>query len=208
MHKITKKLRDHYRATFLKYGATSKGVDWGNKEWAARLRQEKMLNVIEKPNVETVSLLDVGCGYGALADLIKELKIDVDYVGIDVVSEMVSAAEKRHPEFVFYNSEILDGNMSIYDYVVCNGILTQKLDSSVTEMDLFSEELIKKMFSISRCGIAFNLMSSYVNYYSENLYYRNPSELLQWCMSNLTHRVKLDCSYDLKYEYTMYLYKE
>ena len=101
MHKITKKLRDHYRATFLKYGPTSKGVDWGDKEWAARLRQEKMLNVIEKPTVGTVSLLDVGCGYGALADLIKELKIDIDYVGIDVVPEMVLAAEKRHPEFVF-----------------------------------------------------------------------------------------------------------
>ena len=35
---------------------TSKGVDWGNKEWAARLRQEKMLNVIEKQIVGTVSL--------------------------------------------------------------------------------------------------------------------------------------------------------
>ena len=56
--------------------------------------RKKMLNVIEKPTVGTVSLLDVGCGYGALADLIKELKIDIDYVGIDVVPEMVSAAEK------------------------------------------------------------------------------------------------------------------
>ena len=60
-----------------------------------------MLNVIEKPTVGTVSLLDVECDYGALADFIKELKIDIDHVGIDVVPEMVLAAEKRHPEFVF-----------------------------------------------------------------------------------------------------------
>ena len=34
-------------------------MDWGDEEWAARLRQEKIINVIEKPTVGTVSLLDV-----------------------------------------------------------------------------------------------------------------------------------------------------
>ena len=102
-------------------------MDWGDEEWAAGLRQEKMLNVIEKPTVGTVSLLDVGCGYGALADLIKELKINIDYVGIDVVPEMVLAGEKRHPESVFrvkYISKTPDYNYGLISAKIFLAVLS------------------------------------------------------------------------------------
>jgi hypothetical protein len=50
-------------------------------------------------------------------------------------------------------------------------------------------------------------MTSYVNYQASNLYYRNPAELLAWCMSQLTSKVRLDHAYPL-YEYTVYLYRD
>lgn len=207
MNEISKKLRSHYTKTFLEYGATSRGVDWGEKEWAANLRQLKMLEIvnIEKNGRETI--LDVGCGYGALADVIKIANLNLEYTGIDIVQEMIDEAKKRHNDFKFKVSDIFDIQEEKYDYVVCNGILTQKLDCSTLAMNKFAQNLIKKMFDICKNGVVFNTMSSYVNFQKENLYYRNPSEMMAWCMSELTQHIKIDCAYKLQYEYTVYLFK-
>jgi SAM-dependent methyltransferase len=206
MEKISAILRDHYRNTYVKHGPNSKGMDWGDKEWAALLRQTKMLEVIKAPG--EYSLLDVGCGYGALADLIAVKKLHLKYTGIDIVEEMINEGERRHPDQTFICGDIMDIEIGKYDFVVCNGILTQKLSASTLEMNQFAHKLIKKLFDASKCGVAFNIMSTYVNYQKDNLYYRNPAELLAWCMSELTPHIKLDSAYDLWYEYTVYLYKD
>jgi hypothetical protein len=51
------------------------------------------------------------------------------------------------------------------------------------------------------------VMTSKVNFYANNLYYRNPSEMLAWCQMEITPFVKLNHAYPL-YEYTVYLYRE
>lgn len=94
-----------------------------------------------------------------------------------------------------------------FDYVVCNGILTQKLDSSIFEMDKYAKKIVKKMYELCEIGIAFNLMTTHVNYFASNLFYRNPIELLAWCMTEITPKVRLDHAYPL-FEYTIYLYRE
>ena len=94
-----------------------------------------------------------------------------------------------------------------FDYVVCNGILTQKLDVPGLAMDQFAARLIRRLFLLCERGIAFNVMTTKVNFFSNNLYYRNPSELLAWCMNELSPYVKLDHSYPL-YEYTVYVYRD
>ena len=87
MYSISQKLKDHYRKTFLKHGASSEGVDWGPDPSKALIRNSKMLEVLRPvgQNERRPSLLDVGCGYGALAELIKLNKIDVDYYGLEIV---------------------------------------------------------------------------------------------------------------------------
>ncbi|MFN6069020.1 MAG: class I SAM-dependent methyltransferase [Pseudanabaena sp.] len=208
MEQVTATLHNHYRETFLLHGATSKGVDWGEKEWASLLRQSKMLEVINNTGKSNVSLLDVGCGYGALADIIKKQELSIDYTGIEVVKEMLEVAKKNHPNHQFIHGDILEVEIGRYDYVVCNGILTQKLDTSILEMNQFAQRLIRKLFEICNCGVAFNLMTTFVNFQSDNLYYRNPAELMAWCMSELTPHIRVDCAYQLWYEYTVYLYKK
>ena len=204
---VTRLLHDHYRTTFLAHGASSQGVDWGPREDAARLRQDVMLAVADGcPPGGT--LLDVGCGYGALADRIDELGLDLDYTGIDVVGEMVAAARERHPTRRFVHDDFLAAaDLGPFDYVVCNGILTQKLTASTLDMNVHARRLIAALFAACCRGAAFNVMTTHVNYQADNLYYRNPAELLGWCMSELTPRVRLDHAYPL-YEYTLYLHRD
>lgn len=106
----------------------------------------------------------------------------------------------------FICSDFLNYNfMDNYDYIICNGILTQKLEATNIEMDNYALELIKKMFKLCKKGIAFNLMTTKVNYFSNNLYYKSPVEILSFCMNELSSNIRIDHSY--LYEYTVYVYK-
>jgi SAM-dependent methyltransferase len=204
---VTQLLHDHYRTTFLAHGATSAGVDWGPREDAARLRQDMML-AVSAGCPAGGTLLDVGCGYGALADRIDELGLDLEYTGIDVVAEMVAEGRKRHPHRRFLHGDFLTAEgLGSFDYVVCNGILTQKLTATTRDMNAHAQRLIAALFAACRRGCGFNVMTTHVNYQVDNLYYRNPAELLAWCMSELTSRVRLDHAYPL-YEYTIYLHRD
>jgi SAM-dependent methyltransferase len=208
MDSVSKILRDHYEKTFRQHGATSKGVDWGENEERLFLRYDNMLAVIENMKTEAPSMLDIGCGYGGLLDYANRKGIALHYTGIDVAENMILWARDTFPNATFIVGDIFEAEMGqCFDYVVCNGILTQKLDVPGLVMDEFANKLIRRMFELCGKGIAFNVMTTKVNFFSNNLYYRNPSELLSWCMSEITPYIRLDHSYPL-FEYTIYLFRQ
>lgn len=202
---ISELLHDHYKKTALQHGPTAKGVDWGDDR-TAEIRHKQMRKVIVACDNE-ISLVDVGCGYGAFYDHLKSEQINVDYVGIDLVEEMVNLARSKHSGGTFINADFLsyDGR-SEFDYAICNGILTQKLNVSLLDMEKFAKDLIKKMFHVSRVGCCFNVMSTRCNFFAPNLFYRHPSEILSYCLGEITNNVVIDHSYGL-YEFAVYLYK-
>lgn len=207
---VSRALAHHYSATFEKYGATPQGVDWGPNALEHQLRLDKMIDVIRRgrPEDRKPSLLDVGSGYGSLLDRAIDRKVNIQYTGIEICQPMVELARVRHPHAEWLCANFLTIDLpDRYDYVVCNGILTQKLDVSIREMDEFLKVLVRKMFSVCNAGIAFNVMSSSVNFMAPNLYYRSPAELLAWCTSEITPKVILDSAYPL-FEFTLYLYRE
>lgn len=206
---ITNLLGNHYGRKFAEHGTTPEGVDWGPNPADQLLRLDRMLAVLELGDLDTKpSLLDVGCGYGSLLDLIQERTIPLSYAGIDVCAPMIEAAKARHADADWFLGDVLNMNFgSRYDYVVCNGILTQKLGVTIRDMGHFLHAIVTRMFDLCRIGVAFNVMTTHVNFMAENLYYRNPVELLGWCMTALTPRVRLDHAYPM-FEYTIYLYRE
>lgn len=209
MKDVSQTLLEHYARSFREHGCSPQGVDWGPKLGDHALRLDRMLAVLLPGGDDgrRPSLLDVGCGYGALLDQMKARDVDLEYMGIDVCTEMVGAARQRHPAATWQVADVLAlPDTPAFDYVVCNGILTQKLDVSIKDMDRFAQNAIRKMFRLCRRGIAFNVMSTHVNFMTDRLYYRNPVELLAWCMSELTPQARLDHAYPL-YEYTIYLFR-
>ncbi len=207
MDPISKALGQHYSQKFSAHGPTSEGVDWGSDEAKAFLRYQKMLAVGDFTNRARPSLLDIGCGYGGLTQFAASRNIDLDYTGIDVAGNMIEWASTNSGGGEFIEGDALDYEFERqFDYVVCNGILTQKLEAAGLDMDRFAARLIRRMFSLCKIGVAFNVMTTKVNFYSNNLYYRNPAELFSWCLSEITPHLRLDHSYPL-FEYTVYLYR-
>lgn len=208
LHQITQDLAEHYGQKFEEHGATPRGVDWGS-EADLKIRYDKMLEVIPAElKTAGLSLLDVGCGYGGLLAHAREKGFQIQYTGIDAASNLVDAGRMQHPESQWIHGDVLTLNSEpTYDFVACNGILTQKLHTSQDAMDAYANTLAKKLFAICRRGVAFNVMSTHVNFTKDNLYHRDPAEFLGYCLREITWDAKLDHSYPL-YEYTIFLFHE
>lgn len=205
---IAAALGRHYSQKFDLHGPNSQGVDWGADESRMFLRYSKMLDLLRPSHSAIPSLLDVGCGYGGLQTFAAERNIDLDYTGIDVAENMIRWAGENVPAGKFIHGDVMSHPLPTgFDYVVCNGILTQKLDIPGLEMDAFAGALIRRLFALANVGVAFNVMTTKVNHFANNLYYRNPAELFAWCLSEITPHIRIDHSYPL-YEYTVYLYRQ
>jgi len=211
MNNISKKLREHYEKCFVVHGATPEGVDWGDDQGKLDIRYLQMLKLIkpEYLNGNNYSLLDVGCGFSGFLSFLLNNGFDVEYTGIDISEKMIDwATENQNARANFLVGDILESNFEkTFDFVICNGIFTQKLDVEAKAMDSYFTTAVRKMYDLCEIGVAFNIMTNKVNYYSNNLYYRSPAEVLTWCMDEVTTNIVVDHSYPL-YEYTMYLYKE
>lgn len=206
--RISGDLGRHYSDKFDLYGPNSQGVDWGSDESKLALRYAKMLDLLNPSDSTAPSLLDVGCGFGGLLAFAGGRNVHVDYTGIDVAENMIRWAGENAAGGTFVHGDVMSHPFGrTFDYVVCNGILTQKLETSSLEMDEFAGGLIRRLFSLANVGLAFNVMTTKVNHFSNNLYYRNPAELFAWCMTEITPRIRIDHSYPL-YEYTVYLYRQ
>lgn len=217
MDNLTQAFKDHYTAAFRRHGATAKGVDW-NDEGEVDFRYGKMIAVLAKDFAnlpETPTLLDAGCGWGGLLRYLRSRDVAVEYTGIDIVPEMIESASKAFPGARFVCGDILGlDERAAYDFVVCSGILTLKLTAAIPEMERYARAFIRKMFGLCRHGIAFNMMSTRVNFMADNLYYQSPSEILTWMLSEVTPRVRVDHGYSSLgsgkgrlYEFTIYAFK-
>jgi SAM-dependent methyltransferase len=208
MDHITKRLKGHYSRTFDTHGAVAEGVDWRSSEELAT-RYGKMLKVMEdRRHEDPPSILDVGCGYGGLYQHARERGISLRYTGIDVVEAMVEHAASTYDDATFHCADVFDFQpQDKFDYVTCNGILTLKLAAtSIREMDRFAQSLINRLYELCLVGAVFNTRTTKVDSMLDFLYYRNPIELLAWCISEVSDRVVLDHSY--LSEYCIYLYRD
>ena len=209
MDSIDDALQAYYAKCFEEHGATPLGVDWHNWQSLA-LHYDKMLAVLEPVagDAPAPSVLDVGCGFGGLLDHAKFRGTALDYTGIDIVPAMIEHGRARHADARFETASIFEFEPGKrFDYVVCNGVLTEKLDTSIMNFDAFARRTIRRMFELAEHGMAFNMMTSHVNFTAPNLFYKNPLEIIAFCTAELSTKFRLDHAYP-HFDYTVYVYRD
>lgn len=202
---IEDKVERYYSEKIKKFGPTPQGVDW-NGESSQNLRFDQLLKLID-PLAEKSTLLDFGCGYGALLDYLVKLKIDFHYTGFDISKEMIKTAKQIHPSnSAIWASE--EGELSKYDYVVASGIFNVMENSSRGEWEEYIFETISLMNVLSSKGFAFNLLTKYSDTHKmkENLFYADPMLLFDHCKTTYSKSVALLHDYPL-YEFTIIVRK-
>lgn len=207
MKKNYTEIVDHYENCLLQHGDSHLGVDWPNKEDAMK-RYQVMLGIVRDINVHN-SVLDFGCGTAHLLEYILENKINnIEYSGLDISPLFVQKASEKFPKTTFYQTDILeDGNdLPLFDYLILNGVFTEKRNLTQDEMWSYFSEMITKVFEKCKKGIAFNVMSKNVDWERDDLFHVSLDELTKFLCKNLSRHFIIRNDYGL-YEYTVYLYK-
>ena len=159
------------------------------------------------------SVVDVGCGLGDMGNYLLTKDYAGIYLGLDFLKKFIDLSRKKFhgrarfqfQEFDLWKEMIPPG----YDYALLSGVFNNRTNQSKE----FMLQSIEKMFMACSKGVAFNSMSTYVDYQDEALYYSDPVEIFDYCKKYMTQRVVLRHDYLLKkntlpYEYTIYLYKD
>ncbi len=107
--------------------------------------------------ISGTAILDVGCGTGDFSEFLYKRGVR-RYVGIDILHSALEKARSKYPEETFLEGDILRGVVrSRFDYAFCSGALTMKIKD--TDNYEFLGAMIKKMWQVTRIGLAFNVLT-------------------------------------------------
>ncbi|HMY36489.1 MAG TPA: class I SAM-dependent methyltransferase [Bacteroidia bacterium] len=202
---ILEQVSAYYTNKINEFGVSPRGVDW-NSEQSQTMRFEKLCNLL--PSDQRFSLLDFGCGYGALYDFLKPKYKAISYTGYDISEKMIEAAQAKYPDS---NCVWIHGNptlLSEFDYVVASGIFNVKLDQTYGDWQDYIEKTIDQMNVLSNKGFSFNILTKYsdAEFMKDHLYYADPCYYFDYCKTKFAKNIALLHDYDL-YEFTILVRK-
>ncbi|KIC92328.1 class I SAM-dependent methyltransferase [Flavihumibacter sp. ZG627] len=199
----------HYENCLAKYGDSHKGVDWPDKA-GADLRYKVMSSVLKSSEEKAISILDFGCGTAQFYQfLVDSGLVNFKYTGLDISPKFIDVARSKFPTLDFICRDFLrDSNeFESYDYIIMNGVFTEKLDLSFDEMWVYLKELLPLVFRHTKKAIAFNVMSKNVDWERNDLFHLPMDILAQFLTTELSRHFIFRHDYGL-YEYTAYVFVE
>ena len=160
-----KKIVKHYENCLEKFGDNHLGVDWPNPN-DVKTRYQIMFELTFRNELSEFSLLDFGCGAAHFYDFLLEKNIRFLYTGMDLSNKFISLCRLKYPSEKFICCEILESPEVIesYDYIVLNGVFTEKRELSNKEMFNYFSKVIKILFDKCKLGLAFNVMTKHVDW--------------------------------------------
>ncbi|MEJ2650117.1 MAG: class I SAM-dependent methyltransferase [Sedimentisphaerales bacterium] len=198
---------DHYYSEKLSlYGATAKGVDWNSRE-SQKIRFKQLLQIFDF--TQNFSIIDYGCGYGALADyLIDKGCSSFKYYGYDLSKQMISKAKELHKHLENCHFLSNQSQLKKSDYTVASGIFNVKQKIKNEVWADYVLHILSKISKISKKGFSFNMLTSYSdkNRMRPDLYYADPLFIFDYCKKRFSNFVSLLHDYPL-YEFTILVKK-
>lgn len=206
----------HYERCLGEHGGGHLAVDWPNQEDADK-RYEVMIGVIKPAGVwyseqPLKTVLDFGCGVSGLREWLERKGVwpygHIHYEGLDISPAFVAKCRELYPSITYHCVDILTDpeRVSEFDYVLMNGVLTEKRSLSWKEMWDYARQLLKAAWNITKVGLAFNVMSTHVDWQRNDLFHLPMDEAAHFISGNLSRKFTFRQDYGL-YEYTAYVYK-
>ncbi|MFQ5735166.1 MAG: class I SAM-dependent methyltransferase [Planctomycetaceae bacterium] len=196
-----------YADNLREHGCNSKSVGWKDAE-SQTLRFDKLAEVILPAHRSGgFTCNDWGCGYGAMLDYLQQ-RSDLTlnrYYGYDISPEMIAAARSTPRN----RAEFIEAPLptQLADYTFVGGTFNVRFQSSDAVWADYVRQSLCDLWKKTRQGLAFNLLTTFVDWRAEDLFYADPAEFFTFCRRNLSRYVTLLHDYTL-YEWTILVRRE
>ena len=183
-----------YQKRLAEYGTSSAAGQYSDQ--ASHFARFGVLVEID-PDMRSV--LDVGCGIADFCHFLRVQGSKARYHGIDIVPEFVEIASTALADdpaaFVSLADAEDDTVPHGFDYAVLSGVFNNQMDDNWG----FMSRTLRQMWDSSTKGIAFNAMSSHVDYRDDGLFCVDPMQVFAFCKQALGGH---------PFEFAMYVRKE
>ena len=193
-------IKKTYKGKLKQFPSTSpKAVFW-NDFYSQFIRFKALAEIAD---LSGKKVLDVGSGLGDFSFYLRQNYEDksVEYLGIDIVSEMILEAKKKYPEEDFREVDIYQLDSGKYDYVFASGLFSVKVENYREKYF----DIINQMYKVSKKGIAFNMLDNDKHVDNEIFVAWDKAEVKEKVVK-FAKRVKLITGYH-PHDFTLYLYK-
>jgi len=205
----------YFEKLLAEHGPNYLALDWNSPE-SQEIRFVVLSRIFAMLGKRSLKILDLGCGigdfYGFLdkAGLIKEY--DLKYYGYDLSDKLVAAAKIKYPKGRFEQKDILiESNPEKFDLIFESGAFNLRLADNEEHL-AYVREVILKMWSLSKFGMAMNFLSQNSIYYAEQegleentYFYFRPEMVVEWARA-LSERYVLDHNYHVA-DFSVFLLK-
>lgn len=185
-----------FNEKFEEFGPVGKGVDYNSDE-AQRLRFEQLEKLL--PVDAPFSLVDYGCGYGALIDFLRERGHRFRYTGYDLSEQLIAHAKQAHEGQgdLRFTSDL--SGVEPADYCIACGVFNIKLDMDVDQWNEYFHEQLVRLAGLGSKGFAFNTLTAYsdAEHMRSDLFYPDPREVFDFCVRNISRYVAVLHDYPL-----------
>ncbi len=198
-------VKSYFGKRIEQHGASPRGVDWNSDE-SQNTRFDQLLKIVE---MESFSILDYGCGYGALADYIEQKGFHADYYGFDILEsaiEIARQAQNGKPNRTFFTDK---DKLPACDYVVASGVFNVRGEQSFETWTKYVVDSLHRFNDLGRKGFASNFLTKYsdADKMRADLYYADPLYLFDYCKRNFSKNVALLHDYRI-YDFTILVRKD
>ncbi len=201
---ILDSVNNYYTEKIKEHGVSPRGVDWNSTE-SQELRFEQLCKVINDKN--SFSILDYGCGYGALLQYLNKSGYNSSYYGFDISDEMIAQAKKSNGnDNAVWTTKL--ASEETFDYTIASGIFNVRLGTNDADWTNYIQETLTTLNKYSKKGFSFNMLTSYSDkeYMRDYLFYANPAYFFDFCKKKFSKYVAVLHDYPL-YEFTILVRK-
>ena len=165
-------------------GDSPRGVLWANEKSQTR-RFEHFIELLHPILPEKgASVNDLGCGYGAFFDYLKETPFmhEGQFYGYDICPEMIESANRRitDPRCKFF---INHRPTEIADFSFASGTFNFKGNCTDADWEKVIQSSLKTLCSKTRDALAFNMLDKSFDPIDEWLYSTDAEALVEYCKS-------------------------
>jgi len=132
------------------------------------------------------ALLDFGCGKGDFCGFLRHRGVDCRYLGMDINERLIGLAGKKFPGAAFMALDIEETMPpEEFDIVMACGVFNLRVGGIAETM----RNVLKRLFSLCREAMHFNVLSDETPLKDVELFYVDPDEMAAFVRRELSARM-------------------